>query len=127
VHHHQWLADLGAVFYSLKSKTYSARDRRVTESEFSRKMELEVQMGRDRGLEEERRRREEEDEVERKSVVGLAAGGGVAAGVGGGVIGGRKVGVGAVQASRGGRGVVRRPGAKPGMAVGLARRRAAGF
>lgn len=53
-----WLADLGAVFYSLKSKTYSARERRVIEGEFNRKVQIEAQMESDR-VEDERRRREE--------------------------------------------------------------------
>ena len=49
-----WLADLGAVFYSIKEKGYSARDKRVTEMEFNRKAELEAQMAEDKAREEER-------------------------------------------------------------------------
>lgn len=44
----QWLADLGGVFYSIKEKGYSARERRVTEHEFNRRMEIETQMAVDR-------------------------------------------------------------------------------
>ncbi|EHL03375.1 P-loop containing nucleoside triphosphate hydrolase [Glarea lozoyensis ATCC 20868] len=54
-----WLAELGGVFYSVKEKGYSARERRVTEVEFSRKMEIEEGMARDRRVEEERVGREE--------------------------------------------------------------------
>ncbi len=44
----QWLADLGAVFYSIKEKGWSAREKRVvTETEFNRKMEIEAQMAED--------------------------------------------------------------------------------
>ncbi|EEP76974.1 pre-mRNA splicing factor ATP-dependent RNA helicase prp16 [Uncinocarpus reesii 1704] len=44
----RWLADLGGVFYSIKEKGYSARERRVTEREFNRRMEIETQMAADR-------------------------------------------------------------------------------
>lgn len=43
-----WLADLGGVFYSLKQKGFSTIDKRVTETEFSRKMELEKGIAEDR-------------------------------------------------------------------------------
>ncbi|MCJ1411582.1 DEAH-box RNA helicase prp16 [Ptychographa xylographoides] len=43
-----WLADLGGVFYSVKEKGYSAREKRVTEHEFNRKMEIEAQMAEDK-------------------------------------------------------------------------------
>lgn len=49
-----WLADLGAVFYSIKEKGYSARDKRVTEIEFNRKAELEAQMAVDKAKEDRR-------------------------------------------------------------------------
>ncbi|KIV92199.1 hypothetical protein PV10_06657 [Exophiala mesophila] len=49
-----WLADLGGVFYSLKSKEYSSKDKRMIESEFNRKMEIETQMAEDRAREEKR-------------------------------------------------------------------------
>ena len=49
-----WLADLGGVFYSLKSKNYSARDKRVTEMEFNRKIEIETKMRDDKEREEKR-------------------------------------------------------------------------
>lgn len=69
-----WLADLGGVFYSLKSKEYSAKDRRIIESEFNRKMEIERQMMEDRIKEE--KRRHEEDEKE-KILAGRVKGSGV--------------------------------------------------
>jgi pre-mRNA-splicing factor ATP-dependent RNA helicase DHX38/PRP16 len=57
-----WLADLGGVFYSLKSKEYSGKEKRVIEGEFNRRMEIEQQMADDRQREMARRRKEEEDE-----------------------------------------------------------------
>jgi pre-mRNA-splicing factor ATP-dependent RNA helicase DHX38/PRP16 len=39
---------LGGVFYSVKEKGYSKRDRRVTELEFNKRMEIEAQMAVDR-------------------------------------------------------------------------------
>jgi pre-mRNA-splicing factor ATP-dependent RNA helicase DHX38/PRP16 len=45
---YQWLAELGGVFYSVKEKGYSKRDRRVTELEFNKRMEIEAQMATDR-------------------------------------------------------------------------------
>jgi pre-mRNA-splicing factor ATP-dependent RNA helicase DHX38/PRP16 len=54
-----WLADLGGVFYSLKSKNYSGRDKRVTEMEFNRKMEIETKMREDKEREEKRLAQEE--------------------------------------------------------------------
>jgi pre-mRNA-splicing factor ATP-dependent RNA helicase DHX38/PRP16 len=53
-----WLAHMGGVFYSVKEKGYSARDRRITEREFSRKAELEAQMVADREREEARLEKE---------------------------------------------------------------------
>jgi pre-mRNA-splicing factor ATP-dependent RNA helicase DHX38/PRP16 len=49
-----WLADMGGVFYSVKEKGYSARDKRITEIEFNRKAELEAQMQIDKEREEAR-------------------------------------------------------------------------
>jgi pre-mRNA-splicing factor ATP-dependent RNA helicase DHX38/PRP16 len=49
-----WLAELGGVFYSVKEKGYSAREKRVTEVEFNRKMEIEAQMAEDKLREEKR-------------------------------------------------------------------------
>ncbi|KAL8954213.1 MAG: hypothetical protein Q9183_007264 [Haloplaca sp. 2 TL-2023] len=49
-----WLAELGGVFYSLKEKGYSAREKRVTEHEFNRKMEIEAQMAEDKEREAQR-------------------------------------------------------------------------
>lgn len=43
-----WLAELGGVFYSVKEKGYSAKDRRVTEHEINKKMEIEAKMEEDR-------------------------------------------------------------------------------
>ena len=50
----QWLAELGGVFYSVKEKGYSAREKRVTEHEFNRKMEIETQMAEDKEREAQR-------------------------------------------------------------------------
>lgn len=55
-----WLAELGGVFYSVKEKGYSAREKRITETEFNRKMEIEAKMAEDKHREEERIRMEEE-------------------------------------------------------------------
>lgn len=49
-----WLADLGRVFYSIKEKAYSAKDKRVIEMEFNRKAELEAQMAEDKKREAQR-------------------------------------------------------------------------
>lgn len=49
-----WLAELGGVFYSVKEKGYSAREKRVTEVEFNRKMEIEAKMAEDKQKEAER-------------------------------------------------------------------------
>jgi pre-mRNA-splicing factor ATP-dependent RNA helicase DHX38/PRP16 len=49
-----WLADLGGVFYSIKEKGYSAREKRITEVEFNRKMEIEAKMAEDKQKETER-------------------------------------------------------------------------
>ncbi|KAK1250108.1 hypothetical protein MKX08_010111 [Trichoderma sp. CBMAI-0020] len=55
-----WLADLGGVFYSIKEKGYSIRDKRITETEFNRKMEIEAKMAEDKRLDEERKQAEAE-------------------------------------------------------------------
>jgi pre-mRNA-splicing factor ATP-dependent RNA helicase DHX38/PRP16 len=55
-----WLADLGGVFYSVKEKGYSARDKRITETEFNRKMEIEAQMAADKKRHEDELQEEEE-------------------------------------------------------------------
>lgn len=57
-----WLADLGGVFYSLKSKEYSTREKRVIEGEFNKKMEIERQMQLETEAEEERLKDEAEKE-----------------------------------------------------------------
>lgn len=49
----QWLAELGGVFYSVKEKGYSARDRRTTENEINKRMEIEAKMAEDRRRAEE--------------------------------------------------------------------------
>lgn len=54
-----WLADMGGVFYSVKEKGYSAKDRRTTEIEFNKRVEIEAQMAKDREREKERREKEE--------------------------------------------------------------------
>ncbi|PFH56763.1 hypothetical protein XA68_16035 [Ophiocordyceps unilateralis] len=43
-----WLADLGGVFYSIREKGYSAREKRTTETEFNRRMEIEAKMAEDK-------------------------------------------------------------------------------
>ncbi|KAI8957699.1 P-loop containing nucleoside triphosphate hydrolase protein [Daldinia sp. FL1419] len=55
-----WLAELGGVFYSVKEKGYSAREKRVTETEFNRKMEIEAKMAEDKRRYEEQKKQEEE-------------------------------------------------------------------
>ena len=62
-----WLADLGGVFYSIKEKGYSARDKRVTELEFNRRIEIEEQMAEDREKEKKAREAEEVAATVRKS------------------------------------------------------------
>lgn len=57
-----WLADLGGVFYSLKSKEYSSRDKKMIEGEFNRRMEIEQRMKEQSLAEEERLKEEEERE-----------------------------------------------------------------
>ncbi|KAF3001322.1 DEAH-box RNA helicase prp16 [Curvularia kusanoi] len=64
-----WLADMGAVFYSIKEKGYSARDKRVTEREFNRKAELEAKMAEDKAREEQRIAEEESGPLVKKTVV----------------------------------------------------------
>jgi pre-mRNA-splicing factor ATP-dependent RNA helicase DHX38/PRP16 len=65
-----WLADLGAVFYSIKEKGYSARDKRVTEIEFNRKAELEAKMAEDKAREDRRILEEENGPLIKKIVLG---------------------------------------------------------
>jgi pre-mRNA-splicing factor ATP-dependent RNA helicase DHX38/PRP16 len=65
-----WLADMGAVFYSIKEKGYSARDKRVTEREFNRKAELEAKMAEDKAREERRIAEEESGPLIKKAVLG---------------------------------------------------------
>ncbi len=62
-----WLAELGGVFYSVKEKGYSAREKRVTETEFNRRMEIEAQMAEDKRRHEEKLRAEEERASNKKS------------------------------------------------------------
>ena len=64
----KWLAELGGVFYSVKEKGYSAREKRVTEVEFNRKMEIEAQMAEDK-LNEEKRIESETSKMVRKPMV----------------------------------------------------------
>ncbi len=56
----RWLAELGGVFYSVKEKGYSAREKRVIETDFNRRMEIETQMARDKLRQDEQRRADEE-------------------------------------------------------------------
>lgn len=55
----RWLAELGGVFYSVKEKGYSARDKRVIETEFNKKMEIEAKMAEDKKRQEEKLAAEE--------------------------------------------------------------------
>ncbi|KAL2848079.1 hypothetical protein BJY01DRAFT_212220 [Aspergillus pseudoustus] len=55
-----WLAELGGVFYSVKEKGYSHRERRVTEQEFNRRMEIESQIAADRERAAAEKQREKE-------------------------------------------------------------------
>ncbi|OQD75204.1 hypothetical protein PENDEC_c008G00691 [Penicillium decumbens] len=66
-----WLAELGGVFYSVKEKGYSQRDRRVTELEFNKRMDIEAQMAADRERAAAQKAREEErnDPTRRKTEV----------------------------------------------------------
>ena len=63
----KWLAELGGVFYSVKEKGMSARDKRVTEQEINRKIEIETQMAEDK--EREAKRLIKIAEVEQASLV----------------------------------------------------------
>jgi pre-mRNA-splicing factor ATP-dependent RNA helicase DHX38/PRP16 len=64
---------LGGVFYSVKEKGYSSRERRVTEQEFSRRMEIEAQMASDRVRAAEMAKKEaEKDSTRRKQEGGVA-------------------------------------------------------
>ncbi|KAH8175753.1 helicase associated domain (HA2) domain-containing protein [Sarocladium implicatum] len=65
-----WLADLGGVFYSVKEKGFSIRDKRVTETEFNRKVEIEAKMAEDKRREEEKRAAEEERTAVKKKTGG---------------------------------------------------------
>ncbi|EXF78459.1 helicase associated domain-containing protein [Colletotrichum fioriniae PJ7] len=67
-----WLADLGGVFYSVKEKGYSVRDKRITETEFNRKMEIEAKMAEDKKREADRVEAEKE-RLERRKTGGVAA------------------------------------------------------
>ncbi|RDW77094.1 putative pre-mRNA splicing factor ATP-dependent RNA helicase PRP16 [Coleophoma cylindrospora] len=60
-----WLAELGGVFFSVKEKGYSAREKRVTEVEFNRKMEIEAKMAEDK-LREQKRLESEEAKLTKK-------------------------------------------------------------
>jgi len=67
----QWLAELGGVFYSVKEKGYSQRERRVTELEFNRRMEIEAQIAadRERATADKQREQERNDPSRRKREV----------------------------------------------------------
>jgi len=67
-----WLAELGGVFYSVKEKGYSAREKRVTETEINRKMEIEAQMAEDKRRHEEKLKADEERIVKKKVVADKA-------------------------------------------------------
>ncbi|PQE20859.1 pre-mRNA-splicing factor atp-dependent RNA helicase prp16 protein [Rutstroemia sp. NJR-2017a BBW] len=63
-----WLAELGGVFYSIKEKGYSAREKRVTETEFNRKMEIEAKMAEDKLREEQRLEMEKNKSAKKPSM-----------------------------------------------------------
>lgn len=67
-----WLADLGGVFYSVKEKGYSIRDKRITETEFNRKMEIEAKMADDKRRDTELKQAEADRAVAKKKTVGDA-------------------------------------------------------
>jgi len=66
----RWLAELGGVFYSVKEKGYSAREKRVTEVEFNRKMEIEAKMAEDK-LREQQRLENEDLKVAKKPLTSV--------------------------------------------------------
>lgn len=74
-HSSQWLAELGGVFYSVKEKGYSQRNRRVTEIEFNRRMEIEEQMAADRERAAAEKLREQERNVPARHRMEIEVGG----------------------------------------------------
>jgi pre-mRNA-splicing factor ATP-dependent RNA helicase DHX38/PRP16 len=60
-----WLAELGGVFYSIKEKGYSARDRQITETEFNRRVEIEAKMAEDRERQELQKAAEQRNSTRR--------------------------------------------------------------
>jgi pre-mRNA-splicing factor ATP-dependent RNA helicase DHX38/PRP16 len=76
-----WLADLGAVFYSIKEKGYSIKDKRILETEFNRKAELEAKMAEAKFNEEVRLADEEHGPLVKKPVVGVKKAAGSNSGV----------------------------------------------
>lgn len=70
----RWLAELGGVFYSVKEKGYSAREKRIIETDFNRRMEIESQMARDKLRQDEQRRAEAEREARAGQIGGDADG-----------------------------------------------------
>lgn len=61
-----WLADLGGVFYSIKQRGYSAIEKKTTEQEHSKRMQIEAQIESDRQVYEEGKRRDEEERKKSK-------------------------------------------------------------
>ncbi|SPN97200.1 probable pre-mRNA splicing factor ATP-dependent RNA helicase PRP16 [Cephalotrichum gorgonifer] len=57
-----WLADLGGVFYSIKEKGYSVGQKKMIETEFNRRMEIEAKMVEDQKRADDKRRAEEDAE-----------------------------------------------------------------
>ncbi|KAI1338558.1 P-loop containing nucleoside triphosphate hydrolase protein [Xylariaceae sp. FL0016] len=64
-----WLAELGGVFYSIKEKGYSVREKRITETEFNRKMEIEAKMADDKRKYDEQQKAEQERSTKKPAVV----------------------------------------------------------
>lgn len=74
-----WLADLGGVFYSVHEKGWSAKEKRVTETEFNRRVEIETRMAEDKRREEDRLRAQEERAQRGRAAAGSGLGAGAPA------------------------------------------------
>ncbi|CAK7244145.1 MAG: DEAH-box RNA helicase prp16 [Sporothrix thermara] len=83
----RWLAELGGVFYSVKEKGYSAREKRIIETDFNRRMEIEAQMARDKQRQDEQRRADEARELRRAAEHGAGGSEGNGITIGSGSVG----------------------------------------
>ncbi|PKS10591.1 hypothetical protein jhhlp_002345 [Lomentospora prolificans] len=68
-----WLADLGGVFYSIKEKGYSVSQKKMIETEFNRKMEIEAKIAEDKKRAEEEEQRSGEKRWLEDAGVGSAS------------------------------------------------------